>query len=266
MRLFFVMLVAFFVAGCGGYKPVANYSKSMFEEPVIVKVKIDPEDPSTGEYLQDEIIRMAVNRLNLTITKNVNSAKSYIIVNSYTINTSPITKDDNGNVIRYSINAAIEFAVKDKEGFWSKNIVSSEYVSVKAQSSISEVAKDKATKLAIKKALDDFVLAVMKRGQEISKKEIEKKQEDGTNNSNNQQESQSTYSNTANNQNTNSSPVIDEEPPAVEEPIEQEMQDSADEQSNDESLNVVVVDDEETQNGLKLNLNENSTPTKILSY
>jgi len=264
MRLFFVMLVAFFVAGCGGYKPVANYSKSMFEEPVIVKVKIDPEDPSTGEYLQDEIIRMAVNRLNLTITKNVNSAKSYIIVNSYTINTSPITKDDNGNVIRYSINAAIEFAVKDKEGFWSKNIVSSEYVSVKAQSSISEIAKDKATKLAIKKALDDFVLAVMKRGQEISKKEIEKKQnedkrEQDTQNSNNTQ----TYTSHEPKDNIiNSAPMIEEEPPAVDEPLNAQSQDS----SEDSPLNIVVVDDEDTQNGLKLNLNENSTPTKILSY
>jgi len=84
---------------------------------------------------------MAVNRLNLTITKNVDKAKSYILVNSYTINTTPETKDENGNIIRYSINAAIEFAIKDKYGFWSKNIVASEFVSVKAESSVMQLKR-----------------------------------------------------------------------------------------------------------------------------
>jgi len=167
------MIAVFFVVGCG-YKPVEQYSKSLFEEPVLVTVKIDPEDPSAGEYLQDEIAKTVTTRLNLKLTKNVNRAKSYIVVNNYTINTTPSNKDDDGNVIRYSVNAAVEFAVKDRLGFWSKNIVASEYVSVKAQSLVSATEKEKAAKVAIKKAVDEFIVAVIQRAKN-KKEELEDK-------------------------------------------------------------------------------------------
>ena len=255
MRLLFAFLFSLVLIGCGGYKPVVQYSKNIFAEPVLVKVKIDPEDPSTGEYLQDEVSRMAINRLNLSTTKNVNKAKGYILVNSYTINTTPATKDDNGNIIRYSINAAIEFAIKDKKGFWSKNIVASEYVAVKAESSVSQVAKDKATKLAIHKALDSFVLAVIQRGQKLEKEDAENgveaitKQIKPVDNVDNREDD--FYSNSStqadSTQNTNEVTVDDN----ADKPL----------------VNLVVVDDDNAQNGNDTGLSdENSTPTKILSY
>jgi len=175
MRYLIVLILAFLLGACGGYKPVPNYSNDIFEEPVLVKVKLDPEDPDAGIFLQDEIARMVVNRLNLTLTKDVDAAKSYIVVNSYTINTTPLNYDDNGNVIRYAVNAAIEFAVKDKYGFWSKNIVASEYVSVKAQSLVGTFEKEEAGRVAIKKALDAFILAVMERSRKVGKNKQELK-------------------------------------------------------------------------------------------
>ncbi len=175
-----VVLALIFVA-CGGYKPVPQYSFDIFDQPVLTKVKMDPEDPDSGVFLQDELSRMAINRLNLTITKDVDMAKGYILVNSYTINTTPLNKDDNGNVIRYSVNAAIEFAIKDKYGFWSKNIVTSEYVSVKPQSLVSTYEKEKAGRLAIQKALDEFVVAVMKRSREVGSNKSEMNKTKGIN-------------------------------------------------------------------------------------
>jgi len=175
MKYLIAILISFLIVACGGYKPVPEYSNDIFAQPVLTKVKMDPEDPDAGVYLQDELSKMAVNRLNLTLTKNVNKAKGYILVNSYTINTTPTNKDDNGNVIRYSVNTAIEFAIKDKYGFWSKNIVSNQYVSVKAQSLISSLEKEKASKLAIQKALDLFALAVIKRSREVGKNKTELK-------------------------------------------------------------------------------------------
>ena len=159
----------FLISGCGGYKPVEQYSKAIFNEPVLVKVKIDPEDPAAGEYLEDEIAKMATNRLNLKLTNNVHEAKNYIIVNNYTINTTTANKDDKGNVIRYSVNAAVEFAIQDRLGFWSKNIVANEFVSVKAQSLISAQEKEKAGKIAIKKAVDDFLVAIIQRTKKKAK-------------------------------------------------------------------------------------------------
>ena len=177
MRYLVFVILAFLISACSGYKPAPQYAKDIFEEPVLVKVKMDPEDPNAGVFLQDEIANMAVNRLNLTLTKDVNVAKSYIVVNSYTINTTPLNYDDNGNVIRYSVNAAIEFAIKDKYGFWSKNIVASEYVSVKPDSLASALDKEKAGKVAIKKALDTFIVAVMERSRKVSKNKKEPKKE-----------------------------------------------------------------------------------------
>ena len=260
MRLLFAFLFSLVLIGCGGYKPVAQYSKNIFAEPVLVKVKIDPEDPSTGEYLQDEISRMAINRLNLSTTKNVNKAKGYMLVNSYTINTTPATKDDNGNIIRYSINAGIEFAIKDKKGFWSKNIVASEYVAVKAESSVSQVAKEKATKLAIQKALDSFVLAVIQRGQKLEKEDAENKAkttiEQPKPADNSFYSNSSTQSQEASVENSSETPT-----PIV-------VTDTAEDSNADKPLvNLVVVDDDNAQNGNDTGLgNENSTPTKILSY
>ena len=264
MRIFVAMLFSLLLIGCGstGYKPVVKYSNEIFNQPVITKVKIDPEDPSTGEYLQDEIIKMATNRLNLTITKNVDEAKSYILVNSYTINTTPETKDDNGNIIRYIINAAIDFAIKDKYGFWSKNIVAAEYVSVKDESSISQIAKDNATKLAIKKALDDFLVAVIKREQKMKGK---KPKEDNKlyDDSQESEEEESTYNNesvessstdeTSNNSEYTSDSSDNEEY----QPYQEE------EQEEKPLINIVVTDDETDTIGLE---NESSNSTKILNY
>ena len=269
MRLLFAFLFSLVLIGCGGYKPVAQYSKNIFNEPVLVKVKIDPEDPSTGEYLQDGIARMAINRLNLATTKNVNRAKGYILVNSYTINTTPATKDDNGNIIRYSINAAIEFAIKDKKGFWSKNIVSSEFVAVKAESSVSQVAKEKATNLAINKALDSFVLAVIQRGQKIAKEDAEFNTKPKVEQSNpvSSNSTDDFFANSSSKSQTNDTQV-DSTETAIEDTTEPISVTDEEKSNIDKPLvNLVVIDDDNAQNGNDAGLsNENSTPTKILSY
>lgn len=167
MRAFLAVVVAILLSACGGYKPAPVYANEVLENPVVVKVKLDPEDPSSGVYLQDTIAQLAVNRLNLSVTKNVDKAKNYIVVNDYAINTSPANYDENGNVIRYSVNAAIVFAIKDKKGFWSKNIVTNEYVDVAAQAALGTAQKEKAAKVAINKALDDFVVAVITRSKKF---------------------------------------------------------------------------------------------------
>jgi hypothetical protein len=184
MRAFLAVVVAILLSACGGYKPAPVYANEVFENPVVVKVKLDPEDPSSGVYLQDTIAQLAVNRLNLHVTKNVHEAKNYIVVNDYAINTSPANYDENGNVIRYSVNAAIVFAIKDKKGFWSKNIVTNEYVDVAAQAALGTTQKEKAAKVAINKALDEFVVAVIARSkkyqEEVAAAKASQKEEAAT--------------------------------------------------------------------------------------
>jgi|AAUQ01.1.fsa_nt_gi hypothetical protein len=177
-KIWFIFFLSLFIISCG-YKPVQKYANHLFENPVLVKVKLDPEDPESGEYLEYEASKMVVNRLNLTLTDNVDEAKGYILINNYTINTTPANKDDDGNVIRYSINAAIEFAVKDKYGFWSKNIVANEYVSVKAQSTLSSIDRQRASRLAIKKSLDEFLFAIVDRANNFYKNGATKSNQDG---------------------------------------------------------------------------------------
>jgi len=178
MRVFLAVLVSLILSACSGYKPAPEYAGEVFENPVIVKVKLDPEDPSSGVYLQDTIAQIAVNRLNLVVTKNANKAKNYIVVNDYAINTSPANYDKNGNVIRYSVNAAIKFAVKDKMGFWSKSIVTNEYVNVAAQTALGTAEKEKAARVAINKGLDSFIMAVIQRSKKFQKQKAEAKEKE----------------------------------------------------------------------------------------
>ena len=175
MKYLVALFVTLFFVSCGGYKPAQKFSVDIFDEPVLTKVKLDAQDPDSGIFLQDELSKMVVNRLNLRLTRDVDEAKGYILVNSYTINTTPLYKDSDGNIVRYSVNAAIEFAIKDRYGFWSKNIVSSEYVDVNPQSGVSTLSKEEAGRLAIKKALDEFILAVMQRSRKVGKNKGEYK-------------------------------------------------------------------------------------------
>ncbi len=170
MKFFYIFLLSLIISACGGYKPVPQMAKSIFEEPVLVKVSLNEKDPQSGRYIEEELIKTVINRLNITVTQNAKIAKNYIVVTIYAVNTSVANKDDDGNVIRYSVNAAIKFAVQDRYGFWFKNIVANEFVSVKAKSVLSENEKAKAEKNAIQKALDDFVVAVANRAQEVKKK------------------------------------------------------------------------------------------------
>ncbi len=265
MRFLLAFLFSLVLIGCGGYEPTVKYSKSIFKEPVLVHVKIDPEDPDTGEYLQDEITKMATNRLNLSTTKDVNKAKNYIIVNVYTINTTPTNKDDKGNVIRYSINAAIKFATQDKYGFWSKNIVSSEYVPVKATSSISESAKEKAAKVAIKKALDEYVYAVIQRGQKMAKEHPE---EDSQNNqqqngsSTDAQNNQSSYTDTESSSLEQGSSGL-----SLSEGTDTSNSDISDTDSqNSDVINIKVVDTQEEPMKLVMPDSYDSTPSEVSGY
>ncbi len=165
-RLLLVIVGLFIIAGCSSQQPVANVAKSIFDNPILVNVKLDPEDPKSGNVLEDELKKMVINRLNLQLTENIDEAKSYILVTNYIVNTVPVTKDDKGNVIRYSVYIAMQLAMKDKAGFWSKNITTGTYVVVKAKSILSEQEKEKATKIAIKKGIDELIVEIAKRAKE----------------------------------------------------------------------------------------------------
>ena len=177
MRLVYVFLLSLIISACGGYQPVPKMAKKIFQEPVLVKVSLNEKDPQSGQYIEEELIKTVINRLNIKVTHNAKIAKNYIVVTVYAVNTSVANKDDDGNVIRYSVNAAIKFAVQDKYGFWFKNIVANEFVSVKAKSILSENEKAKAEKIAIQKALDDFVVAVANRAKEVEQKKLKPKNE-----------------------------------------------------------------------------------------
>ena len=165
-RLLLLIVGIFLIVGCSSQQPVAKAANSIFDNPILVNVKIDPEDPKSGNVLEDELKKMVINRLNLKLTENIDEAKSYILVTNYIVNTVPVTKDDKGNVIRYSVYIAMQLAMKDKAGFWSKNITTGTYVVVKAKSILSEQEKEKATKIAIKKGVDELIVAIAKRARE----------------------------------------------------------------------------------------------------
>ncbi len=176
-KILYTIIFSLVIVACGGYEPIPHLAKNIFQEPVLVKVSINEKDPQSGRYIEEELIKAVSNRLNLEVTQNAKIAKNYIIVTVYAVNTSVANKDDDGNVIRYSVNAAIKFAVEDRYGFWFKNIVTNEFVSVKAKSVLSENEKAKAEKIAISKAIDNFIVAVTQRAQKMKDEPVPHKEE-----------------------------------------------------------------------------------------
>ncbi|WP_456391819.1 LPS assembly lipoprotein LptE [Nitratifractor sp.] len=158
-----MMATAIIINGCG-YKPVAQYGRSLLPDPVYVDVHLSGVEPQNGVYLKDEIIELLKNRFHERVTMKKAGAKSQIIVPSYTIGYSPLTYDNNGYVTRYRVTSRIKFRLITPQETLSKTISSSEDVNIQSGALTSSVAKDKAIQVAIRKAMDQFVAYVAQKG------------------------------------------------------------------------------------------------------
>jgi len=158
-----MMTTAIMISGCG-YKPAARYSQELLPDPVYVDVRLSGIEPQDGVYLKDEMIRLLKNRFHEKVSLQKESATSQIIVPTYTINYSSLTYDSNGYVTRYRVTIDITFRLITPKEKLTKKIVSTEDVSVQPGSLSSSVAREAAIRVAIRKAMDQFLAYVAQKG------------------------------------------------------------------------------------------------------
>jgi len=156
-------MTALIITGCG-YKPVAQYGRDLLPGPVYVDVRLSGVEPQNGVYLKDEIIRLVKNRFHKRVSLNKAEALSQIVVPSYTIDYSALTYDNNGYVTRYRVTVEIMFNLITPKEKLNKQISSTEDVSIQPGSLTSSVARDAAIRVAIRKAMDQFVAYVAQKG------------------------------------------------------------------------------------------------------
>jgi len=151
------------ITGCG-YKPAARYGRDLLPDPVYVDVRLSGVEPQNGVYLKDEIIRLLKNRFHEKVSLHKEGAVSQIVVPSYTINYSPLTYDSNGYVTRYRVTTNITFNLITPKEKLTKKISSTEDVSIQPGSLTSSVAREAAIRVAIRKAMDQFLAYVAQKG------------------------------------------------------------------------------------------------------
>jgi hypothetical protein len=162
--LFAVMAATTLMIGGCAYQPVAKYGRDLFPDPVYVDVRLSGVEPQNGVYLKDELIRLLKNRFHEKVSLHKEGAVSQIIVPNYAISYSPLTYDSNGYVTRYRVTTEIDFILITPKEKLTKRISGTEDVSIQPGSLTSSVARETAIRVAIRKAMDQFVAYVAQKG------------------------------------------------------------------------------------------------------
>jgi outer membrane lipopolysaccharide assembly protein LptE/RlpB len=163
LSLFTLIMSALVISGCG-YKPAARYGRDLLPDPVYVDVRLSGVEPQNGVYLKDEILRLLMSRFHERIAPDETTAVSRIIVPSYTISYSPLTYDTNGYVTRYRVTTEITFRLITPKETLNKKITSTEDVSIQPGSLTSSAAREYAIRVAIRKAMDQFLAYIARKG------------------------------------------------------------------------------------------------------
>jgi len=163
LSLFTLIIGVLMISGCG-YKPAARYGRDLLPDPVYVDVRLSGVEPQNGVYLKDEILRLLMSRFHERIAPDETTAVSRIIVPSYTIDYSPLTYDSNGYVTRYRVTTEITFRLITPKETLDKKITSTEDVSIQPGSLTSSAAREYAIRVAIRKAMDQFLAYVAQKG------------------------------------------------------------------------------------------------------
>ena len=161
--LFILIMSVLMISGCG-YKPAAQYGRDLLPDPVYVDVRLSGVEPQNGVYLKDEILRLLRTRFHERVALHKEGAVSQIIVPSYDISYSPLTYDNNGYVTRYRVTTRITFNLMTPKEKLTKKITATEDVSIQPGSLTSSAAREYAIRVAIRKAMDQFLAYVAQKG------------------------------------------------------------------------------------------------------
>ncbi len=151
------------ISGCG-YRPASQYARHILPDPVYVDVRLSGVEPQNGVYLKEEIMKVLRTHFQERVVSDKGRSVSQITVPNYTISYSPLTYDTDGYVTRYRVTANIVFILKTPKETLHKKISAAEDVSIQPGSLTSTAAREYAIRVAIRKAMDNFIAWVAQKG------------------------------------------------------------------------------------------------------
>ncbi|WP_293651306.1 LPS assembly lipoprotein LptE [uncultured Campylobacter sp.] len=125
MRLIAILLLAFFIVGCG-YKPSSVAARDAIGSSVWVDVIISKTDPESTVVIKDGIKSAMLRRLGVNLVDK-NEADSIIIASIKSLTFSAISYDQFGYATAYKANLVMEYRLKQKDVSIKSILTSGDY-------------------------------------------------------------------------------------------------------------------------------------------
>lgn len=125
MRLIAILLLAFFIVGCG-YKPSSVAARDILGSSVWVDVIISKTDPESTVAIKDGIKSAMLRRLGVNLVDK-NEADSIIIASIKSLTFSAISYDQFGYATAYKANLVMEYRLKQKDVSIKSILTSGDY-------------------------------------------------------------------------------------------------------------------------------------------
>ena len=125
MRLIAILLLAFFIVGCG-YKPSSVAARDILGSSVWIDVIISKIDPESSVVIKDGIKSAMLRRLGVNLVDK-NEADSIIIASIKSLTFSAISYDQFGYATAYKANLVMEYRLKQKDGSIKSILTSGDY-------------------------------------------------------------------------------------------------------------------------------------------
>lgn len=156
MKKYLALILIFLFIGCG-YKPANHYARDIISGRVFVDVAISLEDPKNSVLLKNTLIDILTTKLDTKITNDANEADVKMNVAIDSIKLTELGYDTKGYVKSYraTVTLNITYASKTKTG--TTTVSASHDFSLDDNTTISEVKRFEAIKIASDKAMMDFV-------------------------------------------------------------------------------------------------------------
>jgi hypothetical protein len=155
-KFVFIFVISILFTSCG-YKTTAHYVSEEISGKTYVEVNIDIRNAKNTVLIKDAIIELLIGKFDAQITNNKVIANTIVKGSLLSVEQKQLQTDTSGyaKVYRETVKVKITY---NKKGKSIKSFILTNYCdfTVSTDSSITELEKEEAIKIAISKALSDI--------------------------------------------------------------------------------------------------------------
>lgn len=157
LLILFICQFSFFtLTGCG-YKPSSYYAKQKISGNVFVDVVVNLEDPKNSVLVKDALNEIVINKFDRKLVYEKSLAQTILIIELESVSTRELQKDKDGYVDLYRTNVNINVKYDGPGGKGEIETDGSYDFSVDDGSTVSDVKRFEAIKIAANKALEEVI-------------------------------------------------------------------------------------------------------------